>query len=478
MLLHSKEYRGERMKLTAVDYYERARARSHEGDNKGALADINRAIRSDPRMAMAYFARGDIKRCTGDAKGAIADVTIGIKLTPRFTPAYIVRGNARRNIGDTDGAIADFNKAIKLDAKNTSAYIGRGMARTQQGVGRAINDFKKAIKLDPKSSEAYFGRGWAHAGKGDTKEAISDFTRAIKLNPQYGMAYMLRGEAYRANCETDKAIADFTKAITIGVPNWAHAYGNRGSEHITKGDYRRALADFDKAIELDPKLAAAYLGRGTANLEMGHTEKAINDLKFAVGLDDSLEYLACPLLQRCTAGKFTRWAKNYRAAARLDKYRAAVSTLSREHDHATLKQAKRAVRENIELIRTAMSFAQLDRQEFSPVIDKQIYDAEASPCRYLILFFEYFENTRWFLVDKLSEIDMADQVAAGQLTAPTVTEIRIRHPGDKPFSRGEQARIEKAVEYDLRFDFDESELSIEFDRGNPFGLQVLLHAHD
>jgi tetratricopeptide (TPR) repeat protein len=182
------------MKLTAVDYYERARARSSEGDNKGALADINRAIRSDPRMAMAYFARGNIKRCTGDAKGAIAD----------------------------------FNKAIKLDAKNTSAYIGRGMARTQKGVGRAINDFKKAIKLDPKSSEAYFGRGWAHAGKGDTKEAISDFTRAIKLNPQYGMAYMLRGEAYRANCETDKAIAD---AVRYFCPDLSeHTLGHQNGD--------------------------------------------------------------------------------------------------------------------------------------------------------------------------------------------------------------------------------------------------------
>jgi tetratricopeptide (TPR) repeat protein len=471
------------MKLTAVDYYERAQTRSREGDNKGALANINRAIRSDPRMAIAYFARGDINRSDGDAKGAVADFTIGIKMDPKFAPAYVGRGNARRNLDDTKGAIADFNKAIKLDAKNASAYIGLGMARTQKGIGGAVNAFTKAIKLDPKYSEAYFGRGWARASKGETKRAISDFTRAIKLNPRHGMAYMLRGEAYRANRETDKAIADFTKAIKVGVPNWAHAYGNRGSVRLTKGDYNRALVDFDKAIELDPKLAALYLGRGTVYLEKGNTEKAIGDLTLAVKLDVSLKSLADPLLERCTAtkhddGAFQRWAKSYRTAARLDGYSAAKRTIYLENDRATLRQARSAVRGNIELVAVAMSFAQLNQAaDFAPVIAKQAYDAEASLCRYIVLFFDYSGVPRWLLVDELREIDLADLVAAGQLTGPPVVDIRIRHPREQPFSGGEHARIEKEVKDDLRFDFDESELSIEFDRYS-FGLHVHLEAHD
>ena len=34
-------------------YYERAQTRLHEGDDKGAIADLNRALQSDPRMALA-----------------------------------------------------------------------------------------------------------------------------------------------------------------------------------------------------------------------------------------------------------------------------------------------------------------------------------------------------------------------------------------------------------------------------------------
>jgi len=471
------------MKLTAVDYYERAGTRSHEGDDKGAIADLNRAIRSDPRMAIAYFARGDIKRSGGDAKGAVADFTMGIKLDPKCAPAYVCRGNARRNLDDTKGAIADCNRAIKLDAKNASAYIGLGMARTQKGISGAIDDFTKAIKLDPKSSEAYFGRGGARAGKGDTEEAISDFTRAIKLNPRHSMAYMLRGEAYRANCETDKAIADFTKAIKLGVPNWAHAYGNRGSERLTKGDYSGALEDFDKAIELEPKLATLYLGRGTVYLGKGNTEKARDDLTLAVKLDVSQKSLVDPLLERCSASKrddgaFQRWAKSYRAAARLDGYSAAKSLISVENDFATLKLAQRAIRENIELVAGAMSFTLLNlAADFTPVIAKQTYDADASLCRYIVLFFDESGGTRWLLIDDLHELDLADILAVGGFSPPTVWKIFIRHPGEKPFSRGEHVQLEKAVINDLRYDFAESEMSIEFER-HPRGLQVLLEEHN
>ncbi len=463
------------MKLSAVDYFERARTSSHEGDDKGAIADLNRAIRSNPRMAIAYFLRGDIKRSGGDAKGAVADFTMGIKIDPKCAPAYICRGNARRNLGDTKGAIADCNRAIKLDANNASAYIGLGMAQSQKGISGAIDDFTKAIKIDPKSSEAYFGRGWASIGKGDTEEAISDFTKAIKLNPRHGMAYMLRGEAYGARCDSNKAIADFTMAIELGVPN---AYGNRGAEFLKKGSYKKAVADFDKAIEIEPQSAAAYLGRGQAYVSIGDPDKAIGDLIKAERLDDSLANLAHPLRQDCSSILFRRWAKGYRTAARLDGYNAAKRIIDFEYGiDATMKVVKEMVRKNIELVAISMSFAQLNQAaDFTPVIAKQFYDAEASFCRYIVFFFDSGDIT-WLLVDDLKEIDLADIVSSSQLKGSVMWQLRIRHPREKQFSRGEHARLEKAIIEDLRYDFSEDELSIEFER-QLGSLSVLLEEHD
>jgi tetratricopeptide (TPR) repeat protein len=461
--------RGPRNKLRAMDYYDRARFRSWEGEGKAAIADINRAIRSDPRLAIAYFARGDIKRSLGDAKGAIEDFTKGIRFNRKFAPAYVGRGNARRNLGDSKGALADFKKAINLDPKYAPAYIGMGMARTQRDIQGAIKDFNNAIKLDPQSSEAYFGRGWAHAGKGETKRAISDFTKAIKLNPKHDLAYMLRGEAHGARCDSNKAIADFTMAIELGVPN---AYGNRGAEFLKKGSYKKAVADFDKAIEIEPESAVAYLGRGQAHISMGDPDKAIGDLIQAERLDDSLASLAHPLRQDCSSIIFRRWAKGYRTAARLDGYNAAKRIIDFEYGiDATMKVVKEMVRKNIELVAISMSFAQLNQAaDFTPIIAKQVYDAEASRCRYIVFFFDRGDIT-WILVDDLKEIDLADIVSSTQLRGSVMWQLRIRHPGEKQFSRGEHARLENAIIEDLRYDFSEDELSIEFER-QPGALSV------
>lgn len=274
------------------------------------------------------------------------------------------------------------------------------------------------------------------------------------------------------------AIADFNKAIKLDANN-ALAYSGRGMARPQK-EIGGAIDDFNKAIELDPKSSEAYFGRGTAYLEAGDAEKAKDDLTLAVKLDVSLQSLADPLLERCQTPKrdvvaFQSWAKSYRTAARLDGYRAAKSIIDFEFGSGlTLKVAQETVRKNIELVAISMSYAQLNKAvDFAPVIAKQIYNAEASPCRYIIFFFDREGDISWLLVDNLKEIDLADILNSGQFTGPAMWQIRIRHPGEKPFSQGEHARLEKAVMNDLRYDFSETELSIEFER-HPFGLSVLL----
>ena len=83
---------------------------------------------------------------------------------------------------------------------------------------------------------------------------------------------------------------------------------------------------------------------------------------------------------------------------------AAKRTIYIENERATLRQAQRSIRENIELVTVAMSFSQLNMAaDFAPVIAQQTYDAEASPCRYMVLFFDYSGIPCWLLVDELRE---------------------------------------------------------------------------
>jgi len=156
-----------------------------QGDYERAIADLNEAIRLDPKSAVAYNNRGSAYAFQGDIDRAIADFSEAIRLDPKFAAAYNNRGFAYLNQGRTDRAIADFDEAIRLDSKFADAYSNRGKLYQMQGNNdRAIADLSEAIRLDPKSADAYYNRGLAYLYSGDLAKALADVSEASELDPQ------------------------------------------------------------------------------------------------------------------------------------------------------------------------------------------------------------------------------------------------------------------------------------------------------
>jgi tetratricopeptide (TPR) repeat protein len=70
--------------LTAIDYYNRGNTQRVWGDNQGAIADFNQAIKLKPDNDIAYYNRGLFKNDLKDYQGAIADYNQAIKLNPDY----------------------------------------------------------------------------------------------------------------------------------------------------------------------------------------------------------------------------------------------------------------------------------------------------------------------------------------------------------------------------------------------------------
>ncbi|MCA2623054.1 MAG: tetratricopeptide repeat protein [Microcystis sp. M20BS1] len=118
------------------------------GDNQGAIADQNQAIKLNSDDAVAYNNRGIAKSDLGDKQGAIADYNQAIKLNPDYAYAYNNRGIAKSDLGDKQGAIADYNQAIKLNPDYADAYYSRGLIYKELNDNeKAIKDFRQATKL-------------------------------------------------------------------------------------------------------------------------------------------------------------------------------------------------------------------------------------------------------------------------------------------------------------------------------------------
>src|SRR5258708_2394964 len=97
-------------------------------DLKGAMADLDKAIRIDPKSLQAYAARGSMYQWQGDNDLAIADYNEILRLEPKADYTLYSRGTAYRDKGNLDQAIADYTDALRINPNYTPAHHERGVA--------------------------------------------------------------------------------------------------------------------------------------------------------------------------------------------------------------------------------------------------------------------------------------------------------------------------------------------------------------
>ena len=99
----------------ADKYVESASEKIQSNDYSGAIKDLNKSIKLNPKLSNAYFVRGTAKIGLGDYQSAIKDFNQAIELDPKFVNFYVARGLAKVTLNDFEGAIKDLNKSIELD---------------------------------------------------------------------------------------------------------------------------------------------------------------------------------------------------------------------------------------------------------------------------------------------------------------------------------------------------------------------------
>lgn len=166
-----------------------------------------------------------------------------------------------------------------------------------------------------------------------------------------------------------------------------------------------------------------------------------------------------------------QWEQSFRKDALADNYRilrSHLQSLDLPDDPLLLLEG------TIDFVQMCVAYLTLDNQAFISFLDQQRYDpAKTVDAPYSVTFDMHSKAyARIILPASLRPVDLADLYGApwNDYRVVGYCDIWISRIDGDPLSGDEMSAFEKVVDYDLRFDYGEDELSFWFDPDTHDGI--------
>lgn len=202
-------------------YLGRAQLYLARKDTVKALADVDKCIELNKNEPNAFVLRSEIKmRSQNDVKGALADMDEAIKLEPHYAGYFINRAFMKYRLDDYFGAMSDYDYALSLEPTNVTAYYNRGLLKMEVNENnKAIDDFSYVLTSDPQHVMSRYNRASLYYKTGQYKKAIADYDELLKTYPNFQMALYARSECKRLSGDKVGGERDYKRSQALYEKN-------------------------------------------------------------------------------------------------------------------------------------------------------------------------------------------------------------------------------------------------------------------
>mgnify|MGYP004446856397 FL=1 len=237
-----------------LGHFNRGLLRMQVGDDNRAIEDFDYVLSVDAENDLALYNRTILYDNTGDYRSALKDINSILQRNPYFWEGYMLRASLKRKTGDVAGAERDEFKVMKEQIEVRSGARKARVATRKQS-NKNINDYDKLVEADDNEPEKEYASQWR--GKVQNRyvelKPLPAITEEIlrDASPEQRLAFQSfnRGCVLLAENNHDDAIAAFSEAVKADV-TMSEAYYNRGVAYIMKGEKKTGLADLSHAGEL------------------------------------------------------------------------------------------------------------------------------------------------------------------------------------------------------------------------------------
>jgi tetratricopeptide (TPR) repeat protein/DNA-directed RNA polymerase subunit RPC12/RpoP len=273
----------------SIAYSNRGVAKKAKGDLDGAIADYNRAIELDPKLAIASNNRGNAEKKLSRSPPRSAEmpsVPLASPVSPTMTPAAGFNVNqallsAQLSFYKMHSNLLNMTRWMQL-RRSASGYRQISREDLRDFDAKAQNmlaSIDHVLGYLPVSDQEPWRVRRALMSACSEQARLFDANwndwHASGVKPKKGEAKPWQKEAMRLQSEID----------TVEKRDKELSYNSSGAEKLKNGDVNGAITDFNQAVELDPRYANAYHNRAYAKVKKKQYAAAIEDIQRAIQLD-------------------------------------------------------------------------------------------------------------------------------------------------------------------------------------------------
>lgn len=313
----------------AYSLYYSSKSMLSRGENKQAIASLEKVITKDPLFLDNYMLLADVYHRTADIDNAIKYYSLYAAASEKKKD-YVSLSKAYINLGWVYHLQGNYPKALDFYNKALTLSIDRHDKLNQASALRKLaiwyldkEDYDKSLELLVKSSEInrngkglyeykynlacdYFDIGLVFTNKEDYGSAKEFYNKSrklfesLKLDNELSDYWFNLGEISLFDKEYNTAISYYKRGLAIdqkqgNLFNLASDYNMMGEFFVETGDIKEAERYFEKALDicrrvnLPMDLASVYYNLGMLYKAKGQKQRAIDYLKKAQEIYSSVD---------------------------------------------------------------------------------------------------------------------------------------------------------------------------------------------
>ena len=369
-----------------------ARVKAGRRDLAGALAIVDDALKSSPKLVEAHQFKGDLQIALGKPDAALVAYREAIQVKASHVPAHVAIVGVLMRQGKLDEAGKQLDAMKQVAPKHPhTAYLRALFSYRQKDLVAARDSILQQLRLAPDNIPGLVLAGAIEQDLKSYAQSEAHLQKALQKAPNYLPAQHLLVSGYLRSGQPAKALESMTPLLASGSEN-PTTLALAGEVYLTNGRPAEAARHFEKASALDPQDGRKKTGLALSHLAQGDVDQGLRELEeAAAGSSDAradLALIAAHLQKR-------QFDQALAAIDSLDKKRPdhalnynlrGVALMGKRDEAGARKSFERALALDQAFLPAAANLAKLDladkkpqeaRKRFEAVLAKDPKNAQA-----------------------------------------------------------------------------------------------------